>query len=183
MDCVQTIQLKLPKIPTALFAPLLGKGVCIRVRTGESLEALLCDQLDIAPDYVRHRIQTILVNGRPVDDISGLFIREGDVIAISAAMPGLVGTTLRKGGHLAAMRAAISHNSQGHAPADHSTGMVTLKLFNMVARELAAHILSRGIWLSHRDASQLLPLITNEPPPLIAAEADHWVQLCITTAQ
>ena len=91
-----------------LMGQLFGKGVGINAETGCTVKQLLCDQVGIAADYLSDRVQTIFLNGRPVDDEAKAVVHNGDVLALSAAMPGLVGTILRKGGHLAAMRASLS---------------------------------------------------------------------------
>jgi len=41
-------------------------------------------------DYVTQRISTIFLDGKPVDDIDTLLVRDGAVLSLSAAMPGLV---------------------------------------------------------------------------------------------
>ena len=39
-------------------------------------------------------------------------VGHGDTLALSAAMPGLVGATMRRGGYFAGLRANISHRDQ-----------------------------------------------------------------------
>ncbi len=160
----------------------MGQGVGIRTATGISLKVLLCDHLGVDPNYLEDRIQTILVNGRAVDHVDQVNISDGDVIALSAAMPGLVGTTLRKGGHLAPMRTEISQqrvtSDTIHGPGE---GIITLKLFNMVAKEIGTKVLSRGIWLKGKVLAAVWPQISGNQPQPIHAEPDEWAQLQISS--
>jgi hypothetical protein len=141
------IALRLPASTLGFFIPVLGAGVGIRTPLGISLHAFLCDRLGIAPEYVHERIQTIFVNGRAVDQPEQVLIGRDAVIALSAAMPGLAGAVLRRGGHFAAMRREISQEGSASGSSGEQ-GPVTLKLFNLVAREMGARVLEHGVWLS-----------------------------------
>ena len=130
----------------SLFSSLLGQGFTLKVRTGCSLRELLCEQLGVHADYVDQRIQTIFLDGKTVDDVDTAVIRQESTLALSAAMPGLAGATLRRGGAYAAMRRQISHqNTAGHNSV--ADGVVMLKLFNLVALELGPGFLKQGIWI------------------------------------
>lgn len=48
--------------------------------------------------YVEERIQTLLLNGLAVDDPDTAVLESGARLALSAAMPGVLGATLRRGG-------------------------------------------------------------------------------------
>jgi hypothetical protein len=159
------------------WAPLFGGGIGISTQVGISLKEFLCDRLMIPGDYLEHRIQTILVNGRAVDDVAQVRIADGDVIALSAAMPGLAGATLRRGGHLAPMRAAISQKQTPSTAEGHRRGIVVLKLFNLVAKEIGSRLLSAEIWLKARDLKYLRDqLIIFQDPPA-GTEPEEWIRL------
>lgn len=145
---MQTNSLALHLPPEAIkpFLQLFGQGVGIRATTGISLGQLLCGPLGFRRDYVDEHVQTVFVNGRAVDQVDRVFIHDGAVIALSAAMPGLAGATLRKGGHLAGMRREISQCDEASCQQQHE-GMVTLKLFNLVAREMGRQVLDQGVWI------------------------------------
>jgi hypothetical protein len=126
---------------------ILGAGVGIQTKSGIALLELLCDQLGFDFTYIDQRVQTIFHNGRAVDRIDQVHIQDGDVVALSAAMPGLAGATLRKGGMFAALRKEISHTDPT-VQIDTPQGVwVTLKMFNLVARELCIHLLRGGVWV------------------------------------
>ncbi|MBR9981786.1 MAG: hypothetical protein KFF50_12225 [Desulfatitalea sp.] len=147
MEPDATLTMELPPATIGRFAALFGQGVGIPTRTGIPLLALLCDQLGIARDYIDQRVQTFFINGRAVDQVEQIRVGDRDVIALSAAMPGLAGATLRKGGMFAGFRQTISYaGGSGQEKAPQQT-VVTLKLFNLVARELAAQILHTGVWV------------------------------------
>ena len=130
-----------------LSSALFGSGVGIPAQVGMPLVELLCGRIGIAPDYLDQRVQTIFVDGRTVDRPEEVRITEHATVALSAAMPGLMGATLRKGGLLAVFRKDISQRPTDRLEAEHHDTMVTLKLFNMVAKELGPMLLQQGIWL------------------------------------
>lgn len=138
-----------------LLLPLLQQGVQMEIENGHSLEDLLCRQLGLHRDYVYGRISTLFLNGCPVDDIETARVMDGASLALSCAMPGLIGATMRRGGILASFRSSISHHEkQGTTSAD-AQGLITIKLFNMLTRELGPVILARGI-IVPRDALDML---------------------------
>ena len=141
------------------FFPLFQKGVAIPVVVGCSLKSLLVDQLAIPSDYVTDRITTIFFNNSPVDDLERTVIQDGSRVTLSAAMPGLVGATMRRGGFYAALRQGISHAVDSVKTAD-ASGSVRLKLFNLLLAELAPTILARGVLL---ERDELYELFCNLP--------------------
>lgn len=129
----------------SLFHELFQRGVLLKARIGATIHSFLCDDLGLAPRYVEERIQTVFLNGKAVDDPASAAIPDHAVIALSAAMPGLLGATLRKGGFYAAMRSEISHAGQG--PVSPHEGKVLLKLFNLLPGEIGPLLLERGLWV------------------------------------
>lgn len=134
----------------SLFSPLLGQGFTLTIRTGISVRDLMCLQIGVSDDYLDQRIQTIFLDGKVVDNVDTAVIRQGSILALSAAMPGLAGATLRRGGAYAAMRSQISHKNN---TVDDSAenGTVMLKLFNIVALELGPMFLKQGIWIDGKN--------------------------------
>ena len=153
------LSLHLPPEILRQFLQLFGQGVGIKTTTGITLEQLLCGPLGFSKDYVDNRVQTVFVNGRAVDQVDRVFIHDDTVIALSAAMPGLAGATLRKGGHLAGMRHEISQRVEASCDEQHE-GMVTLKLFNIVAREMGPQVLQKGVWVTSKAWRGLLKTLT-----------------------
>jgi hypothetical protein len=144
-----------------VFFPMLEKGVVVRVQVGSSIKSLLCDQVGLTENYVDERIQTCFLNGKPVDDLDAALVRDGSTLAFSAAMPGLLGATLRKGSFYAKMRDSITHREDGKTIAQQE-GWVTIKLFNLLIREMGPVFLKRGVW-AHGDDLQHLFITQSQP--------------------
>ena len=128
------------------FVGLLNGGFMIKTQIGESVQTLLCDRLGLDQAYFDERIQTLFLNSKPVDDPVTAVVKDGSILALSAAMPGLVGATFRKGGRYSWMRSSISHLDDNDVTAG-KTGWVTVKLFNMILKELGPFFLKAGVWL------------------------------------
>lgn len=149
-NTVTKISLTVRPDQLSLFSPLLGQGFTLKIRTGISVRDLMCRQIGVSDDYLDQRIQTIFLDGKVVDNIDTAVIRQGSTLALSAAMPGLAGATLRRGGAYAAMRSQISHkNNIVYDSAENGT--VMLKLFNLVALELGPMFLKQGIWIDGKN--------------------------------
>jgi hypothetical protein len=141
------LQVKAKLIP--LFFQLLGQGFSVNIQTGATVKDLLCRQMGIQEDYLAQRIQTIFLNAKVVDDIDSAIVDEESTLALSGAMPGLVGAILRSGGYYAAMRNQLSHVQSQPSTQAHSA-KITLKLMNIVAQELGPIFLQQGIRLKGR---------------------------------
>ncbi len=144
------LSLTLEKTLIPVFYQLLSKGFVINARTGYTIKELLCGQVGIKEDYLEERIQTIFLDNKTVDDVNSTVILEGSILALSAAMPGVLGATLRKGGWYAPMRRQISHDKDITSDL-HKKGEVTIKLFNLILRELGPLFLERGIRVNGED--------------------------------
>lgn len=130
--------------------PLLAQGFTVKTKIGYSVQDFLCNQLGLNSEYIEHRLQTIFLNGKAVDNVKTAVIHQGSSLALSAAMPGLAGATLRRGGAYAAMRQKITHekNTKNQIFKD---GSIVLKLFNLVARDIGPMFLMQGIWISGKN--------------------------------
>ena len=144
------LSLTLEKTLIPSFYQLISKGFIIHAQTGCTIKELLCAQLGIKDDYLEERIQTIFLDYKTIDDVNSAVIREGSILALSAAMPGILGATLRKGGWYAPMRKQISHDND-IASDLHKKGEITIKLFNLIARELGPLFLEQGIRVKGKD--------------------------------
>ena len=129
------------------FLQIFRTGVGVAVRVGCSVKDLLCGQFRLDESYVDRRITTIFLDGKPVDAIGTARIREGSTLALSAAMPGLAGAILRRGSALAPLRENITRECGEKGVAPERDGVITVKLFNLLAPELAPGILRGGILL------------------------------------
>jgi len=137
------------------FSLLLQHGVALEAVLPSSVKSLLCDQFGVAPDYVTDRINTVFLDGKPVDDVEKALVKSGSILALSASMPGFVGAAFRRGGRYAAMRASISHAGETVSGA-REKGCFTLKLFNLTATELGPHFLGLGVRVQGEDLDRFL---------------------------
>jgi len=126
------IKLLLKKNKVSLMYPLLQQGFQVTAKVGCDIQSLMCDQFGMMPDYLSDRINTIFLNGKPVDDVASAIINDGATLALSAAMPGLVGATFRKAGCLASLRGSITYREASAPLSVCQEGTVTLKLFNLL---------------------------------------------------
>ncbi|MDX9786092.1 MAG: hypothetical protein RBT11_04935 [Desulfobacterales bacterium] len=147
-----SVSIDLSKSPelVSCFHLLVLKGVILTTAAGITVRRLLCDQIGIEPDYLENGIQTILLDGKAVDNLDETVVHDGAVLALSAAMPGLAGAVLRTKGILRGLRREISMDN----PAlNHEAGPanVTVKLFNRVLQDLGARLLCRGVTVTGKD--------------------------------
>lgn len=127
-----------------VFFQLLQKGFRVKGNVGCSVRAFLCEQHGVAPEYLEKRIQTIFLDGKPVDNVDTAIVGDGATLSLSAALPGLVGAVMRRGGHYAPMRDQISYKGEITSP-KMQPGKVFMKLFNLPLRELGPMFLEHGI--------------------------------------
>ena len=168
-----TLSLILKPNGLALFFPLLQRGVQVNAMLGCDIHALLCGQFGLNPEYLSDCINTIFLNGQPVDDVTSAVVEEGATLALSAAMPGLVGATFRKAGCLAAFRGSISYRREKEVAAAGQEGCFTLKLFNMLIQDVGPRILKRGIWITGRELKDcLLPCQSDDQSIFVTIEKD-----------
>jgi len=143
----------------SVFEFLLQEGFRVACFDRCTIREFLCIQMQVCGDYTEKRIQTIFLNQKPVDDVDTAIVHEDDTLALSAAMPGVLGATMRKKGYYAKMRSSISHNFGG-GKAEHEEGskaaLVKVKLFNFLARELAGEFLRLGVFFPTERFKELL---------------------------
>jgi hypothetical protein len=131
------------------FFLLLQQGVVVRCCTGCNVSTFLREELKAGEETIE-KIQSIILDGKPVDDLETALIQDGSAIALSAAMPGLVGATLRRGGSYSSFRSAITYHETGETCV-RGEGCVRIKLFNLLMSELGPGLLLRGVLLRSED--------------------------------
>jgi hypothetical protein len=156
---VITLNLKVDANVLPRIFHILQKGFMVKARPGCSIHEFLCQQQKINPEYIAQRISTIFLDGQPVDDIDAAQIEDGCTIALSGAMPGLVGAVMRRGSPYASFRHSITYSKDNNISPP-KEGMVRLKLFNILMKELGPQFLENGVFL---EPSDLIALMTNQP--------------------
>ncbi|MCG6894508.1 MAG: hypothetical protein LJE65_12930 [Desulfobacteraceae bacterium] len=155
------------------FSSLLQHGFQVKARNGNSLKELVCGHYGVDADYLKNRISTIFIDGKPVDNVEKTKLKDGSTVALSAAMPGLVGATFRSGGVLASFRSGISYQSEDGREDSQAVITVTVKLFNMLIREIGPIFLAKGIWAPQTDVTALLQKGGESlQPHIVRAEMD-----------
>jgi hypothetical protein len=140
-----------------LFLPIFQQGVWVRGVLGCSIRSFLNTYAKLNADYIDGRIQTFFLNHKPVDNIDSAVVQDQDTLALSTAMPGLLGAMLRKSGYYAAMRQSISQKDQQQSTLAHE-GRVRLRLFNFLISEIGPNLLKQGIWV---EEEHLRPCLEN----------------------
>lgn len=143
-------RLRLPLDLQPHLTPLMQKGFRVEIETGNTLQSLLCDQWGFPMEYVTERISTLFLNGKPVDDMVRATVPDRAVLALSSAMPGLVGAVMRRGGFFSSLRDGITHRENGLKDQVRN-GLITVKLFNLLIREMGPRFLMRGILVDRND--------------------------------
>ena len=140
---------------TAFACLLLQNGFFLpNIKVGSSVREFLSGDLGLTPEYIRDRIQSLFLDGKPVDDYDAAHIRNGSRLALSSALPGLVGATLRQGGLLASFRGSITYRDSGIN--ETGSGTVHVKLFNLIMDELGPSFLLDGILVKTADLQRFL---------------------------
>ncbi len=124
--------------------PLLQHGFVVQHASHCSIRALLCERMSVSSAYVENNIQTIFLNGKVVDDIDSALPEGRSTLALSAAMPGLVGAALRRKTALGKFRSGITL-SRADSEAQSGPGISAVKLFNLVARDLGPILFAAGL--------------------------------------
>jgi hypothetical protein len=122
---------------------------------GGSIGSFLREDLCLEKGFVDKMVQTVFLDGMPVDDIEAVHIKQGATVALSGPMPGVAGATLRRGGYYGSMRKDISCRPE--APGgDLKKGPVIIKLFNVLTESLGPGLLEKGVGVKGRDLGALL---------------------------
>lgn len=149
-DCAD---IKIPKVTlfshkdiAFYFFSMFQEGVLIKTEVGLNVRKTIKNVFNKTDEFIEKRISTILLDGKVVDDIDRATVKEGSVLALSGAMPGLVGATMRTHSVYESFREAITYIEKDRTH-DTKTGIFTIKLFNILLGELAHKALNNGIIL------------------------------------
>ncbi len=147
---------------------LLQKGFFLETVQGWSIRDFLESGLGLERDFVNARIRTIFLNSSPVDEIGSARIKQGDILALGGAMPGLVGICLGRESPFRSFRQDLDARPDSVA-ASPDTVLVTVKIFSTLAEDIGDELLKRGVLLS---ASDLSGFLRAQEPHLLAPVTD-----------
>ncbi len=139
---------------TSFLHPLFERGVGFPATVNLPIGQFMARELDLSVGDVE-TIQTIFLDSSPVDDIEASMVRDGAVLALSAAMPGLMGATMRRAGTYSSLRQSISHHEDESSDVNPEQGVITLKLFNHMLPSFAPKFLARGVLVTGKHANKL----------------------------
>ncbi len=144
---IQSLDIEVPEGEILPYCTLLQAGFSIEVSPDQTVEQILLTLAGFTKHYIHQRIETIFLNGLPLDSFSAIVTEDKAVIALSAAMPGLAGAIFKKGSIHASLRTQTLSKDSSPTPASGPIH-ISLKLFNMVARERGPELLEKGCLLS-----------------------------------
>lgn len=150
------------------FYEILQGGFFVKCRAGVNIQTLLCEQFGLDLRYVNERITTVFLDGSCVDNIERAVIKEGSTLALSSAMPGLAGATLRRDSVYATLRSSITYEEKDDACRD-TEGIINVKLFNLLIDELGPAFLQRGIMVK---ADVLIHFLKKQPESFLDGCSD-----------
>lgn len=126
-----------------LFTTLLQSGVEVKSTRDRDMGTFLCQLPGFSHDYIANNVETIFLDGMPLDDLSQHFEGDSPTLALSAAMPGLAGAIFRKNSIHSALRTTTVSTAQTTRASEQIT--VTLKLFNTIAKGAGSDLLQAGV--------------------------------------
>jgi len=133
----------IPEAADIILYELQG-GFFIQTESGITLLSFLMQSCAIPENYIKDKIKTIFHNGNPVDDIKTTKLYSDSVVAVSGAMPGLVGAMMRIGSPYASMRESIT--DKGNAEGINGEKiLVKLKLFNVILSDHGKRFTENGV--------------------------------------
>ncbi len=138
----------------SLFCSLLQRGFIVELSSGLNLQDLLLG-VGFPAKYLEERVQTIFLNGSAVDNPESEILVDGAVIALSAALPGLVGAIFRKDVILANLRTPTLKRVEAEQTRSR-LGHARIKLFNLVSDEMGPELLRAGVTLIPSEIEETL---------------------------
>ena len=154
-DVYKNIHISIDHNMIPMFFFFLEKGVKKEIKVGCDIKTMLSEQLKINADYIDNRIKTLFLDGRTVDDINSTIVNEGATLALSAAMPGLAGALFRRSENTEPSESKIDKKKETEQ-SKQQNGIITIKLFNLVLRELGPAFLKSGVLVSKEELTNFL---------------------------
>ena len=145
------------------FHPLLRRGFRVSVPLDSPLHEVLTGECGVPELVLQDRVQTVFLDGQPVDRLDFALGSPDRVLALSAAMPGLAGAIMRKGGYCAGLRDSISCRDRSGS-AGHGRGWLHIRLYNFMASELGPVFLQKGITVTGEELQDWLNGLPDDCP-------------------
>jgi hypothetical protein len=157
MDIISAVSNRLalivPEATAMDWHSLLRRGVGVYLEQTMSVHDFMTQALGMEADYATNSVPGLFLNGAPVDDWRAERVCGGDEVGMSGTMPGLCGIALRRSSPISAFRPDLVSR---HGGADGAGGVVTLKMFNFVAKDCFLPVLQRGVIVAARSVLEYL---------------------------
>ena len=154
---MQSVELLISSGSIDRFASVLQSGIVIPAESGESLGVFLEKLPDFTAGYIADDVQTIFLDGTAIDNLETPLTGDSQVVALSAAMPGLSGAIFRRNSIHAALRTATGKECSDMGNNFSSKPiLVTLKLFNAIARDKGSLLLKGGVVIKSKSVFDYL---------------------------
>ena len=134
-----------PPDTISMFATVLQAGIKIQCPPGVTVGKFLHSLPDFSMEYITEVIETIFLDGNPVDDLEDTFSAPNQTLALSSSMPGLAGAILRRNSFHAALRSKTKTIATSNY---RENTTVLVKLFNTVAQARGPRLLKDGVIIS-----------------------------------
>jgi len=138
-----------------LFFGFLQSGFLLELTVDGTVSEFLQNRCKLSTDEIAERVATVFIDGQPVDDIEQAIVRDRCTLALSGAMPGLVGAVMRSNSPLRSFRGSITHQGS-ESDSETGQGLIRVKLFNTVLRDVGPVLLRDGILLEPQKVGELL---------------------------
>lgn len=136
-----------PGLISRLFA-LFQRGFRLPVPQGSTVGVVL-NAAGFSRGYLE-KVKTIFLDGNAVDNFESEKVKNGSVIALSAAMPGLAGAIFRKDSPISELRSHPTKQQNDRSILDADEAVI-LKMFNTIAEEMGSRLLQGGVLFSGED--------------------------------
>lgn len=138
----------------SILSTIFQKGFGLEAYIGCSARTLLSEQWGLSSDFIRERVSIVFLDGKPLDDLDTAIVREKSTLVLSGAMPGLVGAAMKRGSIYTTLRNSITYRKVADEQTSR-TGLIRVKLFNLLMRELGPTLLEKGIYVREEDLGSL----------------------------
>ena len=128
LGCIPQLDIRIPVVGSILpYTTLLQTGILVESKPQPTVRAFLGSLPGFTSQYMNERIETIFLNGLPVDDLETIINGSAPILAISAAMPGLAGAIFRKNGFHAPLRTTITDDSSDEVQSSEQIGRASCR--------------------------------------------------------
>lgn len=135
---------------------VLNEGIVVPIALDPSIHSWLTEDICLTERYVRSRVLSVLLNGRPIKDTRNTIIHNRDTLTLSSDAPRLSGTIVRSGRRLAGFRWRAGHRGLERRKGD-GLAMVDVRVIGSLAEELGPPLLARGVLLRGKRLAAALP--------------------------